>query len=38
MIGSAVIQGGVLELAKIIEKTYGKGSFKKLGEETKFKK
>jgi len=34
----AVMSGKTLKIARLIEKTYGKGSFRKLGEETKNKK
>jgi hypothetical protein len=35
MFAKAVMTGELLPIARLIEKTYGKGSFRKLGEETK---
>jgi|SRR3989338_5124064 len=31
----AIMNGKILEVARLVEKTYGKGSFRKLGEQTK---
>ena len=35
LFAKAVMSGELLPVARLIEKTYGKGSFRKLGQETK---
>jgi len=35
LFGQAVMGGPMLDLARVVENTYGKGSFRRLGEATK---